>query len=310
MWQQFSRAGGVRSSRSKGSALLGLSVFVVALVAGCGGSVEGAGSGGGGAPTATESVPPVEVTVPATVPDGEDDLIQDVVEGLGVGLVRGVELGAPPDPAFAPVDDLPGDLWLYVDVGVTDRGATGDQVRQRWEAALVAGDVRTAAAESGFPVPFGYSVVPIVAGGSVIEEDIVSIVIGAPIDIENARVSDPEAERARIEAAATALGLKVVDLEFVGRDAAVVLSVQSDGSGEALLRQWPDVMAGLFGDRMDYPWYVEGSDGSGETVVTVGNSPTTWGSNSWIRPDLRELWLELTHGGSTSSSEAPAEATP
>ena len=295
----------IRAASKRTGFIAGI-VGIIGL-AGCGGALDTQDQQRGTAKqvpavlSSTVAQPVDSVLVDA--PPREEAIIREVLSAVGAQSLRSVRLGDPPSADFQPSDGLPGDRWLYVELAVADAEPTTSQAMARWEAAMVAGEVRTRVAAADLPVPFGYSMNAVLPDGTSVDESEISILIGAPIDIEARPVGDSGIEAARLREAASSVSLRVVDLEFRGTERASVTKLASDGTGQELLKRWQDVMAALFAERSEYSYYVEATDAEGRLVVAVGNSPTTWGATSWIRPDLHEFWNELTRGSPTGDSE-------
>lgn len=280
---------------------------VVVLSAGCGGGIGVTESGGTGAAALQDLV---TLTIDPGVPPAEAAVIQAAAEGVGADQVTHVALGDPPDPGFKPLEGLPGTSWLSIEVPVA--GEQQSQVLQDWQAARLAGAVRNETIATGLSVPFGYSIVPRLPDGSTLEP--ISIQIGSAPGTGSVS-TDPSKETERLEDVAGRLGLEIDGLAFHGEDNAVVLSLRTSDDPKVFLKRWVDeVLPALFGERMASAWYVEIADADGELVEAVGNSPETGGSTYWIRPSLRDYWLELSaergnaagvgegHGGARSSA--------
>jgi hypothetical protein len=247
--------------------------------------------------TAADCTAPAAAGEPAidigSAPAAEADLIRTSASRVGTTLVRAIRLGDPPDPTFTPLAGYPGDRWLYVDVSISD--AQGCRVHQDWEAARVAGDVRNAAAAAGLPIPFGYSIVGVLADGARLQP--VSIVIGAPLGTAAAVTPDRAAEAARVHQAAAAAGLSVRSLVFAGVDGASVLHTRASGSRADTVRRFPALLQQLEGRRSAHAWLVEVDGPDGAPIKAFGNSPSTAGANGWIAADLRVTDLEASNGG-------------
>ena len=266
-----------------------MSVAVVAVSAGCGGGVGVTQGGDNGAAVPQEPV--FALTIAPDVPSAEAAAIQEAAEAVGADQVTQVALGDPPDRGFKPLEGLTGTSWLYIDVPVA--GEDQSRVLQDWQAARLAGAVRTDTLAAGLSVPFGYSIIPRLPDGSALEP--ISIAIGSSPGTGSAP-TDSRKETKRLEDAVRELGLEVDSLEFQGEDNAVVLSLRTAEDPKAFLARWIDeILPTLFGERMTSAWYVEIVDASGKLIEAVGNSPDTGGSTYWIRPSLRDYWVELTH---------------
>jgi len=242
-------------------------------------------------PVASHHGPPsVDV---GSAPAAEAGLIRASAAKVNAALVTAIRLGDPPDSEFTPLAGYPGDRWLYIDVGINN--AQGCRVEQDWEAARLAGDVRNAAAQAQLPIPFGYSIIGVLPDGSLLPA--VSISIGATIGTEPIPIQDHAAEAVRLRAAAVSEGLQVTSLEFTGTDSAVIAQVQSSGSADDVVLQFPQTVDNLFGDHPDSAWLLEIDGADGAPVEALANSPSTAGANGWVRPDLRLLDVQSGNAG-------------
>jgi hypothetical protein len=223
-------------------------------------------------------------------PQAEASVIRTAATGVDADLVTAVTLGDPPS-GTEPLAGYPGDRWLYIDVAIAQPQAP--RVKQDWEAAMLAGSVRGSTASAGLPIPFGYSTIGVLPDGTRLEP--VEIVIGSPITIEEAAVTDQAAEANRISELAQHLGLHVGGLRFKGGHSAPDVRLQTADSGSALISQWTDVVQTLFGSEPNTPWLLEIDDPGGAPIRLLANSPTTAGTTGWTRPDLRMLERDLGH---------------
>ena len=97
-------------------------------------------------------------------------VVERVVAGLDPAVLRKVTVGSPPDTASE--SDLPGvrnvlpenALWLYVDVVEPDQGP--GMVDGYWQAEMLAGAIRDAAAAEGLPPVIGMTIRAVLRNGS------------------------------------------------------------------------------------------------------------------------------------------------
>lgn len=223
-------------------------------------------------------------------PQAEVSVIRTAATDIDADLVTAIRLGDPP-AGTEPLAGYPGDRWLYIDVRVDQQPAP--RVKQDWEAAMLAGRIRTFAAAARLPIPFGYSTVGVLPDSTRLEP--IEIVIGSPIALEEEPVVDLAAEASRISELAQTLGLHVRAMRFKGDHSAPDVRLQTDEKGSALVSRWTDVLSTLFGSEPNTPWLLEIDDSDGAPVRLLANAPMTAGTTGWTRPDLRLLERDLGH---------------
>jgi hypothetical protein len=253
-----------------------IGLAAILLTAGCGQAARKSGTAD--KPVLATPASATHIGVAGGTP-GEDQLLQDIVDGMNPSDIVGVGIVGPPVDA----PNVSGSsVWLQVTHPATGAATRAALARGRWEGLVVASAYLAQCDAAGVPCIKG---VELVGPDGIDDGDFTSV-----LKLDDSNPGPPAESDASVAAALTAAaqnaGLTSVSVTF--EDAAgfsvPVLRAESDDP-KAFVAGYRS--ASILGDNPPFGSLVELTDATGSTVYAEGLAPAINEGTAWVNPGLQ-----------------------